>query len=401
MKKLDKKKIDKKKIIVIVGIITVLIIGFLTGSYFIIKNKDKNKNKNNIDNVIASSITLDINPSIKMELNKDKLVINLVALNESAKDIVITNYKGSKVNVVIDSITDKLIDKGYAKEELLILVGTTGELKSEEIKEIISNKLTKENISYDIIIPAITENSSELAQKYNITESKAAYLEEITNKYNDLKIEDIKDKSIKDIETITKEIDTQKEEEAKKEDNKPSTSGTTGGSTNSNTGGGYGSLSKCDNVRSALTNEEAGKKVAGFMGATVGTGSYCDKLAPESVVVLAPDGSCAYKVTFKYRTKRCVYYISVETGNVIGSPECSSQLVEEGEAQCIIMEAMGLTKREMFYPSPATDNGSEYIYKVEDVYGTPDEEGQIYIYEYRVSKYTGQITKKEKIDVLH
>ena len=133
------------------------------------------------------------------------------------------------------------------------------------------------------------------------------------------------------------------------------------------------------------------------MGATVGTGSYCDKLAPESVVVLAPDGSCAYKVTFKHRTKRCIYYISVETGNVIGSPECSSQLVEEGEAQCIIMEAMGLTKREMFYPSPAIDNGSEYIYKVEDVYGTPDEEGQRYIYEYRVSKYTGQITKKEKI----
>ena len=401
MKKIDKKKIDKKKIILIVGIITVLVLGLLIGSYFIIKNKDKNKNENNIDNVIASSITLDINPSIKIELNKDKLVINLVALNESAKDIVITNYKGSKVDVVIDSITDKLIDKGYAKEELLILVGTTGDLKSEEVKEIISNKLTKENISYDIIIPAITESSSELAQKYNITESKAAYLEEITNKYNDLKIEDIKDKSIKDIEIITKEIDTQKEEEAKAEDSKSDASSTTGGSTNSNTGGGSGSLSKCDNVRRALTNEEAGKKVAGFMGATVGTGSYCDKLAPESVAVLAPDGSCAYKVTFKHRTKRCVYYISVETGNVIGSPECSSELVEEGEAQCIIMEAMGLTKIEMFYPSPATDNGSEYIYKVEDVYGTPDEEGQRYIYEYRVSKYTGQITKKEKIDVLH
>lgn len=29
-----------------------------------------------------------------------------------------------------------------------------------------------------------------------------------------------------------------------------------------------------------------------------------------------------------------------------------------------------------------------------------DKEGQIYIYKYRVSKYTGAITKREKIDIL-
>lgn len=29
-----------------------------------------------------------------------------------------------------------------------------------------------------------------------------------------------------------------------------------------------------------------------------------------------------------------------------------------------------------------------------------DKEGQIYIYEYRVSKYIGAITKREKIDIL-
>ena len=28
-----------------------------------------------------------------------------------------------------------------------------------------------------------------------------------------------------------------------------------------------------------------------------------------------------------------------------------------------------------------------------------DKEGQIYIYEYRISKYTGAITKREKIDI--
>lgn len=42
----------------------------------------------------------------------------------------------------------------------------------------------------------------------------------------------------------------------------------------------------------------------------------------------------------------------------------------------------------------------EYVYEVEDVYGTPDENNQRYVYEYHVSKTTGQITAKNKIRVL-
>lgn len=238
---------------------------------------------------------------------------------------------------------------------MVILVGVSGEVKGEEIKVIIGNKLDEEKTKYNIIIPKIGETSIELAKKYNITESKAAYLEEVINKYTDIKIEDIKDMSIGDIIDKTEEVSK---------------------------------------------SEEDDKKVASMMGASVGTGKYCDKLAPESVIVLSSDGTCAYKVTFAYRTQSCVYYIGVETGNVIGSPNCTSKLVEEGEAQCIVMESMGLTAREQFYAKNNRDNGSEWIYDVEDVYGAPDENGKSYVYEYHVSKYTGQITSKTIISEL-
>ena len=128
-----------------------------------------------------------------------------------------------------------------------------------------------------------------------------------------------------------------------------------------------------------------------MMGASVGTGKYCDKLAPESVIVLASDGTCAY------RTQSCVYYIGVETGNVLGNPSCTSKLVEEGEAQCIVMESMGITKREDSGIIKNIDGGSEWVYEVKDWYGAPDENGKRYVYEYRVSKYTGQITGKTAI----
>ena len=137
--------------------------------------------------------------------------------------------------------------------------------------------------------------------------------------------------------------------------------------------------------------------MASMMGASVGTGKYCDKLAPESVIVLSSDGTCAYKVTFAYRTQSCIYYIGVETGNVLGNPSCTSKLVEEGEAQCIVMESMGITKRENSGIVKNIDGGSEWVYEVEDGYGAPDENGKRYVYEYRVSKYTGQITGKTAI----
>lgn len=365
----------------------ILLIGFLVGGFFIVRNITKDKEKK-LDTNVVSIITLDINPSIKIELNKDKKVVNIISLNDDGKEIIEGSYVGKELKEVVNGITDKLIDKGYAKEGLVILVGVSGEVKGEEIKVMIGDKLDEEKAKYNIIIPEVSKTSIELAKKYNITESKAAYLEEIINKYTDIKIEDIKDMSIGDIINKTEGASKNTEEENGK------------GNNNNGTSGGYGTLEKCDHVYRALTNEEAGKKVASMMGASVGTGKYCDKLPPESVAALSSDGTCVYKVTFAYRTQSCVYYIGVETGNVIGNPSCTSKLVEEGEAQCIVMESMGITKRENSGIIKNIDGGSEWIYEVNDLYGTPDENGKRYVYEYHVSKYTGQITSKTIISEL-
>ena len=378
---------SKKKIIFIILGVMVFCLALVLG-YTILNNKnDKKDNSVSIDDKVESVITLDINPSIKLEINKDKQVINMISLNEDGKDIIINNYKGKNFEVIIDNITDKLIDKGYAKDELIILVGVKGKILEEEVKKVFDNKLENKDIKYNIIIPEVSESSSLIAKKYNITDSKASYLEDILEKYIDLKIEDLKDMSIKDIITKTEEIDKSLNNDNQENGN--------------SYGGGYGTLEKCNYVSRALTNEEAGKKVASLMGASVGTGKYCDKLAPESVADLSADGTCVYKVTFAHRTRSCVYYVGVETGNIIGEPSCTSKLVDEGEAQCIVMESMGITKREQAYLKNNRDNGSEWIYDVEDVYGTPDEEGKRYIYEYHVSKYTGEITSKTAIGELH
>ena len=58
-------------------------------------------------------------------------------------------------------------------------------------------------------MPTITDSSKELAKKYNITESKAAYIEQIVKNNTKLKIEDIVENSVKD---INNKIESIKEE---------------------------------------------------------------------------------------------------------------------------------------------------------------------------------------------
>lgn len=380
-----------KKKTIIISVVSIILIGLLTT---IILCMNRKETKEEFDSKVVSTITLDINPSIKIQLNKNKLVVNVISLNDDAKNIVKGNYKGKEFNKVLSNITNKLEENNYIEDNLYIIVGVSGDIKDSEVKKVIEDNLNTLDIKYNIIIPVVNDSSKEIAKKYNITESKAAYIEEISSKYSEIKIEDISNMNIKDIVDKTNSIDNSSKENTTTTNNNKEEKKT---STGNKTGGGYGSLKQCEKVNIALTNEEAGKKIASLMGASVGTGSYCDKLPPESVMALTSNNVCAYKVSFAYRTKSCVYYVGVETGNILGDPSCSSKLVEEGEAQCIIMESMGIRKREEFYPSVARDTGSEWVYEVGDVYGKPDENGKRYVYEYHVSKSTGTITSKSII----
>lgn len=377
---------NKKKLLIAGGILLVILV-ICVIVFLVIKNKSNNvTNEVKFDKTVASTITMDVNPSIKVEVNKNNKVINVLALNEDAKTLISDDLKEKDVNEVIKTLTTRLITVGYFKDDATIIMNVEGTLEADNIRNTIVDVLNKENIEVNIIEPVITESSKKIAEDLEITPAKASYLEEVISKNPDVKIEDIKDKSVKEIEEVTKE-NTDKNEDA-------TNNTTTNNNNNNNKPSGGNSLQKCEKITEALNNEEAGKKAASLQGATVGTGSYCDILPPESVLVLSSNGTCAYKVSFEYMTNKCVYYISMENGEVLSS-NCTHKNITEGEHQCIIMKDLGVTKREMAYIYDTVDTGSEYTSRVEDVYGTPDAEGKTYVYRYHVSKSTGALTKEK------
>ena len=212
----------KKKVFLISFIMVILLSTFIC--IYVFTRKD---NKIKLDTTITSSIVLDINPSLKIELNKENKVINLIGLNEDGKKVIIDDYKGKVLDEVIESILEKSHSLEYLKNDTTILVSVDGTYKADDLKTIISKDLESKSIKGEVIIPTITESSKEIASKYNITESKASYLEGII-KDTSLKIEDVKDMSVQDAkekvqEEIKKQEEKKQEEKKQQEQNKNNT----------------------------------------------------------------------------------------------------------------------------------------------------------------------------------
>lgn len=191
----------KKKITLIISVVLLSIIIVASSTYTILKNRS---NKDQESNTVASIIYLDINPSIKIELDKNNKVIKVKPLNEDAKKITNDNYEGKELTETIKLIKINLEKEGFLKADTTILLNTSGQIKEDTVKTILVANLN----STKVIIPKINESSKEIAKKYNITESKAAYIEETIKENKNLSIEDLKDKSVNEITKIDEEEKT-------------------------------------------------------------------------------------------------------------------------------------------------------------------------------------------------
>ena len=179
----------KKVIIPIIAVVLVLIIGVVS---FVIINNNK----------IVSTITLDINPSIEINLNKNEKVINVIALNDDAKDIIDDNFKGKNIEETLNTITDNLVEKGYANEgDLLeVILYTDGIISDKEFEEKLTKAFREKRISPDIIVVEnVTEEDEELAKKYNISPAKVSYIKSIIKENENVNLEDLVNKSVNEL----------------------------------------------------------------------------------------------------------------------------------------------------------------------------------------------------------
>ena len=175
----------KKRIIIIIPIFIILV---TVGFFFWI-------------NRTVSTITIDINPSIKINLKSDDKVKKVIPLNEDAKDIVSKDLSGKTLDETIKKIADKVIENGYTDEDrVAVLVHTEGKVSSGDVISKIANSFEAKNFYAEIVdIKEISKEDQKLAKKYNITPAKAAYINAMSKENDILKVEDLVNKEVKEL----------------------------------------------------------------------------------------------------------------------------------------------------------------------------------------------------------
>ncbi|MFK5884144.1 MAG: hypothetical protein QM489_07400 [Candidatus Izemoplasma sp.] len=166
----------------------------------------------NTDAIVASTITLDINPSIEITLDEFDNVINVRALNNDGNELIDRDllYSEMTVDETIKLLINRAVYLGYISDEQnAILISVNNNNETERTRVInhlelrIDIEIRNNNINPDIIrdnvidsIPNPNFTDEQLAIAYEITVAKVRLINSIINLDGDYTIIQLKDKHI-------------------------------------------------------------------------------------------------------------------------------------------------------------------------------------------------------------
>jgi len=143
---------------------------------------------------IYSTISLDVNPSIEINVNANDKVISVNAYNDDAKTIIGNmDFKGSSLEVTVNALIGSLLRNGYLSDTAnSILVSVDGKDANknkkieEELVEEIEEILSSSNLQASVLSQVLDKDDiiEKYAQDYGISKGKATLIYEIINSEN-------------------------------------------------------------------------------------------------------------------------------------------------------------------------------------------------------------------------
>lgn len=136
--------------------------------------------------VPVGAVTMTINPSVKVNVNRLDYVLSVEGLNDDGADLVQDyHYNFKKVDTVTDEIAQKAIDTGYLKEDGVIKV--SAESKNKKWEANTSDKIAKELIKYlnnNIeVLSLAREAINESIREMDEDDTMSDVIEEINDKF--------------------------------------------------------------------------------------------------------------------------------------------------------------------------------------------------------------------------
>lgn len=150
-------------------------------------------------NRIATIVTLDLNPSIQLDANRNDQVLAVHALNEDGNRVLKDmRLEKTDLNVAINAIMGSMLQAGFLADDIntfLVSVDNPSSEKSAELRNLISGQLETlmaSNSLDGLIISqklAVDDDVSAIADQYGISLGKAYLLRHIHDGYPEIALD--------------------------------------------------------------------------------------------------------------------------------------------------------------------------------------------------------------------
>ena len=138
---------------------------------------------------VASTVSLDVNPSIEIRVNEKERVLSVNPKNEDGRTVVgDMDFSGSSLDVTVNALIGSMLRSGYLSElsnSILISVDSSDAAKGSALKDRlageISGLLQTDSFSGAVLSQTVTPDTAlqKLADQHGISLGKARLIEEI------------------------------------------------------------------------------------------------------------------------------------------------------------------------------------------------------------------------------
>ena len=346
---------------------------------------------------VTSVVSLDVNPSIQLEVNKNEKVLSATPMNDDGAEILDgMDLKGTQADVAMYAIIGSLLQHGYVDElanSILITVEDDDQARGEKLQQELTAQadavLANAQVNGAVLAQTL-QNSEELSQKaqeYGISTGKAALIQAIVAGSNNTKtFEDLVGLSINELNLL---YTAQAPLEGQTSGNEQNT-----GAANAAPITTSGSASQ-----SAYIGLEAAKEAAlKHAGVSASDATFVEAEYDYD------DGRMVYEVEFHMKGTEYDYEIDAQTGEVVkykteqngantgssGSTNTSSFIGESAAKQAALSHA-GVSESSTKYCNAwlEYDDGRAECYEVEFMAGNTR-------YEYKIALTSATVLESER-----
>ena len=162
-------------------------------------------------NAVASVVSLDVNPSIELKVNRSEKVLVCTPLNEDAKAILADMGKGAKLDVAVNAIVGSLVRNGYLNSissAIMISVEDKDTARAEklqrELTSTVDGVLQTSESRASVLTQTLTQDAglAQQARENSISTGKAALVNRVLALNATLKFDALAKLSVEELKDL-------------------------------------------------------------------------------------------------------------------------------------------------------------------------------------------------------